>query len=90
MTFWLFVIICGVIAAVELIILSWWDMKNPKNKYGQERPLADRQITLKDLLIGVALVLCPILNFFVAVGCAMYLFSEVFPKIVLFGPKRQP
>jgi hypothetical protein len=87
-TFWGFVIVCGIVAAVELALIQWWDMKQEHNKYGAPRDPKDRQLTLQDLLIGVAISVCPLINFLVAAGCAIYIFSEVLPRIVIAGPRK--
>jgi len=77
-TFTAFWVICGVIAALELIFLTWWDMKKDKGEV----------LTLQNLLVGIGIAVCPIVNTVVVAGCTIYLFSVVFPKIVLFGPKQ--
>jgi hypothetical protein len=86
-TFWGFVIVCGIVAAVELALIQWWDMKQERNEYGHARDPKDRQLTLQELLVGIAISVCPLINFLVAAGCAIYIFSVVLPKIVVFGPK---
>jgi hypothetical protein len=73
--FW---ILSGIIAAVELGFMTWWDMKKDKGE----------SLSLQELLVGIGLAVCPVINTLVSVGVGIYMFSEVFPKIVLFGPKK--
>ena len=45
-------------------------------------------VMLPDLIIGTAVVLCPIVNVYVIIGLLIFFFREVAPKIVLFGGKK--
>lgn len=90
MTFWGFVIISGVIAALELIFVTWWGMRQPLNSCGNPKTPSEKAedaLTLKDLIIGLLLVVCPIVNTLVAAGVTLFIFVEITPKIVLFGKK---
>jgi hypothetical protein len=74
MTFTVFWVLCGIIAAAELGFVVWWDKIRP--------------ISLADLLIGIFLVVCPFVDTYVVFWLTLYIVFEVFPKVVLFGPKK--
>ena len=78
MTFTLFWIICVVYAGLGLIGVEAWDLRhNSKTE----------PTTLKDIIVGIGFILCPVINVFVCVDCTIYAFFEITPKIVLFKPK---
>lgn len=78
MSWFLFYILCGIAAAAEMGFILWWEMKKDP----------DETLSLSELLVGVFLAICPILNTIIAGLSLVYLFAEVFPKIVLFGGKK--
>ena len=81
MTFTLFWIICVVYSGLAMIGLEAWDLRhNPRFE----------STTLQDIMVGICLALAPIINALVCIGCTIYAFVEIAPKIVLFRPKPQP
>lgn len=71
----------SLVAGLGMIGMTVWSFRHPKTD-------ADKRITLSDIIIGACLSLCPIINVFIAFGMIIFFFSEVAPKIVLFGAKR--
>jgi hypothetical protein len=83
MTFGLFWILCGVYAGLAMIGLEAWAIRH--NTTGPDREV----LTLKDIIIGIGLAACPVVNTLVSIGCTIYAFAEIAPKIVLFGGPKQ-
>ena len=69
------------VAGLGMIGMVVWGFRHPKSE-------SDRIVKLSDLIIGTAVVLCPIINVFVAIGMIAFFFSEIAPNIVLFGGKK--
>lgn len=81
-------ILSGWVSAVQIGFMFWWDMNTLLNQYGHERSLEDRQVTLKEIIYSVIVVLCPVINTLAVVCLCIYFVVEVAPKIVVFGPKQ--
>lgn len=87
MSFILFWALCAVGSGILMAFGAWWNIRAARlNPHAHVRE--DRVLTLKELLIGVILAAVPILNAIVILAMLVYIFSEIAPKIVLFGDER--
>lgn len=72
-TYVLFVFLAG----ATLSFCTYFEMKHGTTE-------TEKTLTLANLLIGVALTLCPVINILAFLFGAWYFISEVAPKIVVF------
>lgn len=72
-TWLLFVFLAG----ITLSFCTYFEMKHGKTE-------SEKTLTLSNLLIGIALTLCPVINILAFLFGAWYFIEEVAPKIVVF------
>ena len=71
----------SIVAGLGMIGMVAWGFRHPKTS-------EDRVLKLSELMIGIVIVLCPIVNIFVAIAMVIYFFCEIAPRIVLFGGRK--
>lgn len=72
-TYIMFVLLAG----ITLGFCSYFEMKHATLEN-------EKTLTLSDLLIGIAVTLCPVINILAFLFGGWYFLSEVAPKIVVF------
>lgn len=70
---WIFYTICFCMSAGGFIFMTWWDLRK-----GSADP-----IRLSDILLGIFLTVCPIVNTFVSIGMFIWFINDVAPRIVV-------
>ena len=84
---WMLVWVISAVGAAALMAFgAWWNMKLARRRENPDQD--DLYLTLKEFIIGVVLALCPVVNTIVVLAMLVYIFTEVAPKIVLFGEKK--
>ena len=78
---WLLWLVPMAVAGLGMLLMTWWDVKNP------ETP-SDKIVTLGDILTGVCLAVCPLLNILVAIGTLVYFGTKIAPNIVVIGKSK--
>lgn len=78
MSFLVFWLICVVVSGMAMIGMECWDARHTKEYKG---------LTLADMLLGLLVVVIPIVNVVVIIGCFIYFCSEIAPKVVFFRSK---
>jgi hypothetical protein len=86
MTFTMFWLVFVIASAILLSFSTWWNISRAKLDIHSRQE--DRILTLSEFIIGLFFVFCPLVNFFVVIGCLFYIFTEIAPKIVLIGEKK--
>ena len=81
--FLLYWILSGLASAAVMGASCWWTIK--KARLDLNSAVSDRQLTMRDLLIVIMISAVPILSTVIVVFVLLYMFSEIAPKIVLFG-----
>ena len=83
MSFIVFSLICAAISGIGAALVISWLVKHPD-------PLtpSESTFTLENIVWVVLGCLCPIINVFVIIGCVVFFFMEVAPKVVLFKPHQ--
>ncbi len=77
MTWFAFYILCVCLAFPLMIFGTWWDMKKDPSE----------TITVGNILLGLFLGVCPVVNTLVCVFLLGWIIFDVCPKIVVFGRK---
>lgn len=68
------------VAGIGMALMTWWDIRHPKTR-------EDGIIKLSDILLGVFLAVCPLVNIVVAFGMVVYFMTQIAPNIVVIGRK---
>lgn len=80
MSVWMLWWLPMIIAGVGMIAMSWWDIRHPTTR-------DDGILKLSDILLGVFLAVCPLINIFAALALVAYFLTEIAPKVVVIGRK---
>ncbi len=78
MSFLTFYLLCVLFALVNIVFISWWELRREPNS----------SITLSEVLIGLLLVSVPAINFIVWVVSMFYIVDHIGTEIVIFGKKK--
>ena len=57
-------------------------------KHPAPKNFGDSTFTLEHIVLVIIGCLCPVVNIFMTIGCVVFFFTEVAPKVILFKPKQ--
>lgn len=83
MTFglWLLWLVPMTVAGVGMLFMTWWGIRHPTTR-------DDGILKLSDILLGVFLAVCPLINIFAALALVAYFLTEIAPNIVVIGKSK--